>query len=336
MPLLSIIIVNLNGAAVLPQCLAALAAQTWRDFELIIVDNGSTDGSLKGAEACWPALRVIRLGENTGFARANNIGAQAARGPWLALLNNDAFPTPTWLEALIRAAETHPAYTFFSSKIIQHNAPHLLDSTGDVYHVSGVAWNRQRNHPTPTAVATPNEVFSPMASAALYRRDAFLEVGGFDEDFVSYHEDIDLGFRLRLAGYRCLYVPEAVAYHIGSHTMGYASDFAIQQGHRNFVWAYVQNMPTALFWRYLPAHLLANLVFSVVLSVRGQAGPILRAKWGALRGLPRALEKRQTIQRARRASNADLLRVMDRGFLSPYILGRRQRKCQQQYENPPP
>ena len=131
------------------QCLDRLAQQTFKDFEVVLVDSGSTDGSLDGVESRWPGLtlRVKRLGENRGFAAANNLGARLARGQWLALLNSDAFPDADWLEKLLKAAECYPEFTFFASRQIQANAPHLLDGAGDALHISGLAWRRCAGFP---------------------------------------------------------------------------------------------------------------------------------------------------------------------------------------------
>jgi GT2 family glycosyltransferase len=133
-----------------------------------------------------------------------------------------------------------------------------------------------------------------------------------------YHEDVDLGFRLRLRGNRCLFIPQAVVRHVGSASTGKKSDFSVYHGHRNLVWSYFQNMPGKLFWKYLPAHLLANVVFLVYYSLRGQASVIWRAKWHAFLGLPRALRKRKIIQRQCRISPDEISRVFEHGWLKPY------------------
>jgi GT2 family glycosyltransferase len=227
-PLVSVIIVIWNSKKYLPACLDALLAQTNKDFEIVIMDNGSTDLEYLDLEENYPELEMTikKLNENLGFAVANNIGARLARGKWLALLNADAFPEPDWLEQLLRAADDNPEFTFFASRQIQANTPELLDGTGDTYHVSGLAWRQNYNHPVSKYGIQSGEVFSACAAAALYLRDDFIKVGGFDEDYFSYHEDVDLGFRLRLIGGRCLYVPQAVVYHVGSASTGKTSDFA--------------------------------------------------------------------------------------------------------------
>jgi GT2 family glycosyltransferase len=159
------------------------------------------------------------------------------------------------------------------------------------------------------------EVFSPCAAAAMYRRSILLEVGGFDEDYFCYVEDVDLGFRLRLAGYRCLYVPLSVAYHVGSGTTGgQHSDFALYHGHRNLVWTFVKDMPTLLFWLCLPLHLAMNMVALIVFTLRGHGPIIFRSKKDALLGLPKIWAKRKQVQKTRVVSWLSILRVMTKGF----------------------
>jgi GT2 family glycosyltransferase len=321
-PLVSIIIVCWNSVEYLPRCLSCLSTQTYRDFEVILIDNGSTDGSTVGLLENYSNinLHVERLEANQGFAVANNIGARLAHGKWLALLNSDAFPDPDWLEKLLKAAEKNPEFSFFASRQLQANAPHLLDGAGDALHLSGLAWHRYASWPAVQFGLEPEEVFSVCAAAALYSRRAFLQVGGFDEDLFSYHEDVDLGFRLRLQGFRCLYVPDAVVYHVGSATFGTHSDFALYYWQRNYIWSFVQNMPTALFWRALPAHLMANIIHIVGFSLRGRGKVVLTAKKDALRAFSRSLRKRREIQKSRQASSMQLLNTMEHGLLQPYLL----------------
>jgi len=259
---------------------------------------------------------IKKLDSNLGFAVGNNIGARLARGRWLALLNADAFPDPDWLEQLLRAAQNAPAFSFFASRQIQAGQPDLLDGEGDIYHVSGLAWRRQYGTPVYPA-SQPEEVFSPCGAAALFDRAEFLAVDGFDEDFFAYHEDVDLGFRLRLVGKRCLYVPGAVVYHIGSASSSKKSDFSMYYGHRNLVWSFFKNMPGGLFWAYLPLHLAANLVLMLFYSLRGRSGVFWRAKRDAFLGLPKYLRKRQEIQRKRVASVSAIHAAMNRNWLAP-------------------
>lgn len=329
-PLASLVIVSWNSAKYLPRCLECLSSQTFQFFEVIVVDNGSTDDSVADLENRYPQLdlRVERLASNRGFAAANNLGAQLARGKWLILLNTDAFPEADWLENLIKTARDNPQYTCFSSRQLQANKPVLLDGAGDCYHVSGLAWKRYMGYPSNEYGLEKIEVFSPCGAAAMYSRDAFLDVGGFDEDFFSYLEDVDLGFRLRLRGQRCLYVPDAVVHHIGSASLGVASDFALYHYHRNLIWSFVQNMPSSLLWRYVFAHLAANIIYVVTYILRGRGKVLWKAKMDALRGLARARQKRDKIQSRRNAADGELVRVMEKGWLQPYLLEYHLRRIQ--------
>ena len=209
---------------------------------------------------------------------------------------------------------------------MQASQPEIIDGTGDVYHVSGLAWPRERGYLVSWAHLQPGEVFSACAAAALYSRQAFLEASGFDERYSSHHEDVDLGFRLRLMGHRCLYVPTAVVRHIGSASYGFESDLTVYQVQRNLIWTYVKDMPGGLFWRYLPAHLAANLIFMIYYTLRGKAGPVWRSKLAALSGLPEALRSRKIIQSRRSVILDDIDRAMEHGWFTPYRLGKEARK----------
>lgn len=289
-------------------------------FELILVDNGSTDNSMDNLESQWNGLQLIveHLNKNLGFAAANNIGARLARGKWLVLLNADAFPEPDWLEKLLHAAEQNPQYTMFSSRQIQYNAPDYLDGAGDAYHVSGLAWRNYYNYPSEKNGWEQKEVFSPCAAAALYSREEFLKIGGFDEDYFSYFEDVDLGFRLRLSGAKCLYVPDAVVRHVGSASTGKRSDFSVYYGYRNLIWTFIKDMPSPYIWLFLPIHIGTLIFFFLYLTARGQGKAISRAIWDAVCGLPNILAKRRQVQKDIKINPRDLLQVISTGLLEPY------------------
>jgi len=313
----SFIILAWNSAAHLPRCLASLAAQTTQDFEVIIIDNGSNDDATVALEEKYPqlTLRIERLTSNLGFAVANNIGARLARGEWLALLNADAFPEPDWLEAMLAAAQRHPN-AFFASCLLQANSPALLDGQGDVYHASGLAWRRNYNMPS-TLTPPEDETFSACAAAAFYPTRAFLAAGGFDEDYFAYHEDVDLGFRLRLSGLKCFYIPEAVVHHVGSTSFGKRGERATYFGHRNLVWTYVKDMPGPLFWLFLPIHLAYMLVHLVYFTKIKQGHVIWKAKLDAWKEIGPILKKRKAIHQAKTASIKSILSVIELNPFAP-------------------
>ena len=276
---------------------------------VLIVDN-SEKADLKTTELGNAGL--LHPSENIGFAAGNNLGIANTDSEFIALLNPDAFPEPGWLDSLLKAADANPQCAAFGSVQLLDDDPEILDGIGDSYHPSGVfrrqAHGRRRDE---YGELQKHEIFSPCAAAALYRRHALEAVGGFDEDFFCYGEDVDLGFRLRLAGWKSMLVPYAIVRHVGSASSGgQRSEFASYHGHRNMVWVFVKNMAGSLFWLFLPLHILANLASVLVLTLRGQGKVAWCAKRDAIRGLPAMWKKRQAIQSKRVASIKDIWRVL--------------------------
>ncbi len=319
--LISVVIVLWNNATHLPRCLESLLTQTRTDFEVILVDNNSTDRAMADALEKYSNklnLTARKLDSNLGFAAANNIGARLARGTWLALLNPDAFPEPDWLANLMTAAEQYGGRYFFSSRQIQFARPSLLDGEGDVYHVSGLVWRRNYGLPVyETSVRL--ETFSACGAAALFSREEFIAAGGFDERYFAYLEDVDLGFRLRLRGLHCIFVPQAVVHHVGSASSGQMSDFVVYHGHRNMIWTYFKDMPEILLWLYLPLHILTNVFYLISFSFQGRAKIIFKSKWDAIKGLPRVLRQRREVQRQRRVPISQIHQAMNWNWLEPFI-----------------
>ena len=316
---ISIIIVTWNSAAFLPRCLSSLSAQTFKDFEIVIVDNGSLDGSLTGLEEAYPQLdlTIERLETNRGFAPANNIGSRVGRGQWIAFLNADAFPSPDWLEQLINASHQYPEYVCFSSRQIQANNIDLLDGEGDAYHISGMAWRRNYNIPV-YDTSEPIQVFSACGAAMMVRKQDFLDLGGFDETYFAYFEDVDLGFRLRLAGKKTLFVPQSIVYHIGSGSTGRRSDFLMYYQYRNLIWTFTKNMPPPLLQLFFPLHIAVLLFFWVATTRRGQGRIFMKSVFDALRDLPRVLAQRREIQSQRKASYKEIISAMSTGVREPF------------------
>jgi len=314
-PSVTVVIVNWNSAGLLAECLEHLARQTLRPTGVLVMDNGSIDGSAECALR-FAGVSLRRLGSNLGFAAANNRAFAEVDTELVALLNPDANAEPQWLEHLLASAKAHPDVAVFGSLQLTQGAETKLDGLGDVYHFTGMAWRKGFGRRPVPADLVAGEIFAACGAAVLYRRSALMRTGGFDEDFFCYCEDVDLGFRLRLAGERCLFVPDAIVYHRGGATSGgNRSEFAVYHGHRNLVWTFVKDVPGALFWLLLPLHVLLNVAFIVVLSLRGQAMPVLRAKWDAVKGLPRVWAKRTVIQNGRVASIGEIWRAMDKRLL---------------------
>lgn len=318
-PSVCVVIVNCNGGPHLARCIEALRRQTFRDFEVILVDNGSSDGSIEALGALPPGYRLLRAEQNLGFAKANNLAAKDTSAPWLATLNVDAYPEPDWLEKFMQAVERYPEVVMFGSIQIDLRHPDRLDGSGDFYHATGVVWRGNQGHPL-SDLADEGEAFGPCAAAALYRREAFLAAGGFDERFFCYCEDIDLAFRLRLVGATCIQVPDAVVRHVGSGVTGRRSDFTVYHGTRNRLWTFVKDMPGPLFWPLLPAHLLANLAFLLLALAEGTFRATGRGLIDGVRGIGPIWAARRQIQRGRRASVGQIARALT---WSPVALLRR-------------
>jgi GT2 family glycosyltransferase len=317
-----LVIVTYNAAAYIGRALAAVAAQTRPPDEVVIIDNASSDGTsgvIEQATAGWSIpVRVVPGGSNLGFAVANNRGvALLPHSDFIALLNPDAFPEPGWLSALLAAAEAHPEAGSFASRLMLDGKPGQLDGAGDVCHVSGLVWRHGHDRPerdVPEA-SRSGPVFAACAAAALYRREDWVRLGGLDERFFCYVEDVDLGFRLQLAGRTCFYVADAVVHHLGSASSGAGSGFAVYHGHRNLEWLFLKNMPGPLLWRYLPLHLVTWPLLLAWFTARGRGWSFVRAKWDAVGGMREAWRARTAVQALRVRTPDEIGALLDRSSL---------------------
>lgn len=272
-PAISVIIVNYNAGRLISDCIQGLREQTFQDFSVLVVDNASTDGSFEALEKHEDWIELHKNKQNMGFAAANNQAARIARGRWLATLNPDTYPRPDWLERLMQAVDRHPGTACFGSTLIDAVDPTVLDGAGDPYHAFGFAWRGAKGHPI-ARIPGEGSVFGPCAAAALYRRDLFLELGGFYERFFCYYEDVDLAFRIRLAGGACVQVPDAQVTHVGSAISGAQSEFSVYHITRNRIWTFYKNMPAALL-TLLSLPMLGVLGYSLIRRPS-------RARWRAL------------------------------------------------------
>ncbi|MEI8395702.1 MAG: glycosyltransferase family 2 protein [Rhodospirillaceae bacterium] len=304
-----VVIVNFNGQAVLQACLDALAAQTLCDFEVIIVDNGSTDSSLSVVHLPDSRFSWLLADTNLGFAAANNLAARGCQAPWLVTLNPDAFAEPTWLDQLRKATERYPDVVAFGSTQIDAANRDRLDGCGDIFTGYGIPWRGGYLHPI-DCLPPDGECFSPCAAAAMYRRDVFEAVGGFDKDFFCYVEDVDLGYRIRLKGYTSVQVSSAIVFHLSSHCTGRYSEFTLFHSYRNRVLLVFKNTPFPLVLFLFPLHIIATLYLLV--RTRRDAG--FRASFsGVLAGLaklPGYLSARAQVQRSRRISSWRIIQAL--------------------------
>jgi GT2 family glycosyltransferase len=303
-PYFSVIIPNWNGEALLPACLDALRRQTFRDFETVVVDNASRDGSLSLLRERYPEVQVLALAENRFFSGGVNAGFAAARGAVLAPLNNDTEAHEDWLLELKRALDDHPDAGLAASKLMLFDRRSVFHSAGDVYRRSGVPGNRGVWQEDNGQYDQSIWVFSACAAAAAYRRCMLDAIGFLDEDFYGYCEDVDLAFRAQLAGYRCVFAPRAIVYHKVSATGG--GPLASYYCGRNFLSVVVKDMPSTLLRRHWPSIVAAQAGFTAhsLLHLREPAARArLRGQLSFLRQLNLMLGKRRQIQSSRRVSD---------------------------------
>ena len=309
-PWVRIIIVNYNSGDYLNKCIESLLAQTFGDFETVIVDNASTDDSLTALQLDDPRFWIERAGSNLGFAAANNLGARGCKASWIATLNPDAFPNETWLESLHASTLKYPGIAMFGSTQIMLADPSKLDGCGDVYSFLGMPWRGGYGHPS-NSISKTGETFSPCAAAALYARRAFEDVGGFDESFFCYLEDVDLGFRLRLLGERCIQVHDAVVRHEGSATSGRRSHFTLYHSARNRIWVILKNLPGPLLLLLFPLHILATAWLLLRVHDKSWRKATFAGVRSGLANIRSVLQSRTVIQRRRKISIAQVAKALN-------------------------
>ena len=319
MPKVSIAIVNFNGEALLRKNLPDVLRQDYQDFETIVVDNGSTDGSVKLLEEEFPEVRVVRLGQNVGFAAGVNRAIESSSSDYVATLNNDARPNADWLSNLVNFAEENPNFGMFASKMVFDHDPTVINSAGISLDLAGIAWDRMVGD---RDGGPSREVFGPSAGAALYRRRLFDDVGGFDESFFAYLEDVDLAWRARLAGWRCWYVATAAVRHEHSATAIEGSPFKNFHLGRNKILSILKNYPFPQLLLHAPLIVFYDLGAIPYTLVSRRDPSILLGRLAAFRELRKTLSCRRAIQRSRRVGWSELSETMD-GFYSPWTLFRR-------------
>ena len=303
----SIVIPNWNQSALLAATLRTLRAQTWQDFEVIVVDNGSADDSRYMVARDFPETRLIALPENVGFARATNIGLKASKAELLVCLNNDVECEPAWLAALVRAIDARPEAGSVASLMLDAKRPGIIDAAGDA--MSLVAWNVGHGEADGPRFREPREILSACAGAAIYRRGVFEAIGWFDENFFAWFEDVDLGIRAQLAGFRCWYEPAAVVRHWGSATAQAMSDRKVFLTVRNGLMLFFKTMPAGrvLLWGPLVlAWPWADWFMTgrpFLVTVRGWF-----AFWGQL---PRVIAGRRAVYAARRVPTSRLTSLLE-------------------------
>ena len=326
MKTISIIIVTYNSAATIGECLSSLQEETFTDFEVILVDNDSSDNTKQVTEsikssASYP-IKTFYSYSNLGFTGGNQLALPHAAGRYIALLNPDAMPDRQWLAELKQAMDSQVGVGICASKMIIHGTQ-LIDSAGDGYSTlfkgfkrgEGEDWQRF-NH--------PEYVFGACAGAALYRRRMLEEIGFLDEDFFLIQEDTDLNFRAQLAGWKVYYVPSAIVYHKVRSSIGPMSDTAVYYTLRNTEFVKIKNVPFALLLRYLPELVLEMATEFIYFVIKHKKIRLyVQAKMNVLRFVPKMLKKRTVIMQNKKISNRHLGRIMQpmwrRDFLKSMV-----------------
>jgi len=301
-PEVTVVIPNWNTRHWLQGCLDGLRAQNYQGFGVILVDNSSTDGSVAFVKQNYPEVQILSFAKNRGFAPAVNAGIRQSSSEYVALLNVDTLPRPDWLLALVETMERSPSRVgSLASKMLNLENPDIIDDAGDILSWYGSARKRGLGEPA-KAYNKEEEVFSACAGAALYRRSFLEETGGFDESFGSYLEDIDLGLRGQMIGYRCLFVPQAEVLH-HSHGSGLSRSGYVYLMTRNRLKLLTKNIPSPLLLKHRRTLIYGQIYFFLVYKrpLHSIAGTI---SWVAT--LPHTMRQRRGIQRQKQISNQEL------------------------------
>jgi GT2 family glycosyltransferase len=295
-PHVDIVIPNYNGVEFLNTCLRSIGRQTYSEFSIIIVDNGSVDNSLEFIRKHYSLVHLISWPQNKGFSPAVNAGISAGNSPFIFLLNNDTELEVDCLEQLVKAAMLQEGYDFFAAKMISYRERHLLDGAGDGFLRGGAGYRQGTMEKDDAFYNFPGRVFGACAGAALYRRTLFETIGLFDEDFFAYLEDVDFNLRANSRGKKCYYVPEAKVFHIGSATTGSKiNSFTVRLSTRNNLNVLVKNYPQALFFRFAPALFVYQLFWLAFVVKKKQFSAYLRGVAEFVGNLPLMVKKRKEL-----------------------------------------
>jgi len=321
-PLVSIVILNWNGLEHLETCLPSVLGQTYGNVEIIVVDNGSTDGSVEYVRQNYDTVKLVCNAINIGYAEGNNEGIRASSGEYLAILNNDTEVDKDWIRSLVEVAEEHPEAGMFACKILSYYNRNQIDCLGHLIYPDGLSRGRGRGEIDEGQYDRIEEVAFPSGCAAFYRKEMLEQIGLFDGRFFIYVEDSDLGIRGRLAGWKCLYVPNAIVYHKYSATVGEYSPKKAFLVERNRLWFVVKNLPFAMvmssfcyaFLRYLFQTYDAAFGNGASRKFVGKekkwtvVSVLFNAYWSALMGMPEMLQKRRGIRKQKRVTNNEVRR----------------------------
>lgn len=306
-PALTVAVLSYDGRELLEIVLPSLAAQRFRDFRIVVVDNGSSDDTATWLRRQWPDVEVVALPQNVGVTAALNVCFDAADTDFVALLNNDLELDPDCLGELVAALRRHPRAGSAAAKLLDFHDRGVIDGAGDIFVWHGLPARRGHGERDRGQYDRAQAVFGACGAVAVYRCEALAAVGPFDASFFAFYEDSDWAFRAQLLGWECRYVPSAVAYHMGSATVGAAAtDFARYHLWRNGIWLVAKNYPAGALLLQAPRIALAHAGHLRDAIRERRLGIWRRAIVDALRGLPGVLRRRRAVQRARTRSLREL------------------------------
>lgn len=288
----SIIIPNYNGNSYLGPCIDSILDQVFQDYEIILVDNASHDASVSFIKNSYPDVILVENIQNRGYAGGCNDGVRVASGEFFLFLNTDTVLEKEFLIRMSDAIDRYPQYGMYAPKMVYPGG--RINSTGVCISLSGAAWDRGMGEEDKGQYDVSEDILGPCGGAAVFRREAFFDAGGFDDDFFLFMEDVDLIVRTQRAGWRCRYIPGAVVNHHHGGTAGVGSDVSIYYGNRNILWYPVKNYPLKLLLVSLPWIIGRTIGVVVYYSLKRKGRVALQAKWDGLKLIPRMIRKRRS------------------------------------------
>lgn len=313
-PKISVVIPNWNGLEYLKVCLPSLMRQTLNNFEIIIIDNGSNDESVKYVKENYQEIVLVEQERNFGFCHAINTGIAKSRGEYIFLLNNDAEISSSCLAVLNAALDNNQEVYSCATRMLDFQNRTIINDAGDLFSIYGMAAQRGKGEIYGQPYDKEQYIFSACAGGAIYRKTLFDKIGLFDEKFFAYLEDVDIGFRAQLAGFKCLYVPGAIVYHLDGGTSKRINNFSAYYTIRNSLYTITKNFPMPLFFVYSPFLLIGQLrnIFFGIKNKRIKM--ILLIYFDFLKNFLRLIRQRKKIQKNRKASISYIREILSKKY----------------------
>jgi GT2 family glycosyltransferase len=295
-PLISILVLNYNGKHLLKPCLESIFEQSFMDYELVVVDNNSNDGSATYIRENFTKAKLVENSENFGFAKGNNMGIKACIGEWIFFLNNDVVLEKNCLEFLAKHIENKkPEQLVFIPLMLKADSPELVDSAGDMLYPWGYAYKYDKVPANKFEFLECKEIALACCGAAVFNKELLEKLSGFDEDFFLYYEDVDLSLRARHSGAKIWQIPQAKVFHKGSATVGKKAPLRLYYIERNRFFAKLKNFPLPTLIKYAPVSFICSVFSFILWTKRGFLRTWIKSRLDMLKGMPKMLKKRKKI-----------------------------------------